>query len=253
MAVKPSQSAARVLAVLEKVAEHQPIRISDLARLLSEDLSAVQRALTTLAGQGWIRAAPGKPTRWELTARIHATAGIGRNSHDLHRRARPLLEALRDETGESATLNVPDHRRFVVLDAVDSRHLLRVVLEVGASVPAAHSATGRAVLPYLPRERQIEFLGGEPDRMDVAAYAATLAHGYAISSNIVVKGYTNIAAPIFEADGQPMGAILISGPSDRLPSPDHDRVGSLVRTAAARLSRGSAPTRTRLSPARAVA
>ena len=43
MAVKWSQSASRVLAVLEKIAEYQPVGISQLVRLLDADKSAVQR------------------------------------------------------------------------------------------------------------------------------------------------------------------------------------------------------------------
>jgi IclR family acetate operon transcriptional repressor len=238
MPVKPSQSASRVLTVLEALAEHQPMGVSDLARLLDEDISAVQRALTTLAHEGWICAAPGKPTRWELTARIHAIAHHAHASNDLHRRARPVLEGLRDATGESATLNVLDRNDFVVMDAAESRQALRVVLTVGTLTPKLHSATARAILPFVSRERQVEILGGEPDEMELAAFAETLTRGYSISSGIVVAGFTNIAAPIFEADGRPVGAILISGPSDRLPPSEYDRLGGLVRAAAVRLSRG---------------
>ena len=59
MSVKRSQSAARVLAVLECIARHQPIGVSELARLLQADKSAVQRAVMTLADDGWIRLASG--------------------------------------------------------------------------------------------------------------------------------------------------------------------------------------------------
>jgi IclR family acetate operon transcriptional repressor len=238
MPVKPSQSASRVLALLEKIAELQPVGISALARALDEDMSAVQRALKTLAHDGWIQAAAGKPTRWEVTARIHAVAHSAHGSHDLRHRARPLLQALRDETEESATLNMMDRDRFVVMDRAESRHPLRVVLEVGATVQATHSATGRAILPYMPRERWAVLLGGEPDALDLEAFSATLARGYSISSGIVVEGFTNIAAPIFEADGRPVAAILVSGPVERVRSSDHERIGALVRAAAKKLSRG---------------
>ena len=63
MAVKRSQSASRVLSVLELIASRQPIGVSALAKLLDEDKSAVQRAIMTLADAGWIRIAPEPPTR----------------------------------------------------------------------------------------------------------------------------------------------------------------------------------------------
>ena len=72
MPVKRSQSASRVLAVLEGIARHQPIGVSDLARLLDADKSAVQRAIMTLADEGWIHSASGSPSKWQLTAHILA-------------------------------------------------------------------------------------------------------------------------------------------------------------------------------------
>jgi IclR family acetate operon transcriptional repressor len=241
VAVKHSQSGSRVLAVLENVAEYQPIGISELARLLEEDKSAVQRALATLAHEGWIRAAPGKPTRWELTPRIHEVAQAGQGSHDLRHRARPVLQGLRDAVGETVCLNVPSRDRFVVAEVVESRHWLRVVLAPGAIVPALASATGRAVLPYLAPDRQAGFLGGPPDAEERAAFARTVEQGYAVSRDLVVEGYTNFAAPVFEGEGRVVGAVVITGPNDRLPLADHARIGELVRAAAGRLSRGEAP------------
>ena len=111
MAVKWSQSASRVLAILEKIAAYQPVGITELARLVDADKSAVQRALMTLARDGWIRVAPGKARRWEVTERIQALAHLALGSHDLRHRARPVLQALRDKTGESVLLNVPNSEK----------------------------------------------------------------------------------------------------------------------------------------------
>jgi IclR family acetate operon transcriptional repressor len=239
MAVKPNQSAVRTLAVLETIAEHQPIGITDLAKLLDEDISAVQRALMSLLHAGWICAAAGKPTRWELTARIHVVAHMAHGSHDLRHRARPAIQSLRDQTGETVSLNVVDRGQFIVMDAVESSHFLRVVLTVGMSVPVLGSATGRAILPYMSRDRWAEFLAAPPDTTELAEFRATIERGYSISSSVVVEGYTNIGAPVFEADSRPVGAIIVSGPSERLQ--DVDKVGAMVLATARSLSRGHAP------------
>ena len=163
MAVKRSQSASRVLAVLEGIARHQPVGVSELSRLLGADKSAVQRAIMTLADDGWIRAAPGTPTRWQLTAHILAVAHMGRSINDLRQRTRSTLEALRDESGETVLLTVPDLRNFVVIEALESRQLLRTVPHIGLIVPVHGSATSRAVLPYMSSEQQKEMLGASPD------------------------------------------------------------------------------------------
>lgn len=239
MSVKRSRSASRVLAVLEAVARHQPIGVSGLARLLAADKSAVQRAVMTLADEGWIRPAPGTPTRWELTAHILAVAHMGHSSNDLRQRARATLAALRDESGETVLLTVPDVGRFVVIDALESPQLLRTVPHLGLPVPVRGSATSRAILPYMPPEQQIEVLGGPPDAALREEFVMTHKHGYSVSAGDVIEGSTNIAAPIFEVDGRPAGAIVISAPSERIPAEHHERLGAMVLRAARSLSRGA--------------
>ena len=236
MAVKRSQSASRVLAVLERVARHQPVGVSELARLLGSDKSAVQRAVMTLADDGWIRPAPGTPTRWQLTAHILAVAHMGHSSNDLRHRARSALEALRDESGETVFLTVPDIHRFVVIEALESRQMLRTVPHIGLTVPVRGSATSRAVLPHMSRAQQVELLGEPPDAAMLDDFKATLKRGYSVSDGDVVTGSTNLAAPIIEVDGRPLGAIVVSAPSERAGKEHHARIGAMVLRAARSLS-----------------
>jgi len=238
LSVKRSQSASRVLLVLEKIAEHQPVGVSALAKLLDDDKSAVQRAIMTLADDGWIRPAAGTPTRWELTAHIHAVAQMGRGSDDLRQRVRGALEALRNQTGETILLTVPDVRRFVTIEVVESRQLLRTAPPIGMIVPVRESATGRAILPYMSTERQIEMLGAPPDAALLRHFAATREHGYSISDGDVAAGSTNVAAPIIESDGRPVAAVVISAPTDRIARSQHREFGEMVAKTARELSRG---------------
>jgi IclR family acetate operon transcriptional repressor len=228
MPVKRSQSALRVLTVVEGIARHQPIGVSELARLVGDDKSAVQRAIMTLADAGWIRTAIGTATKWQLTAHILALAHMGNASNDLRQRVRGTLESLRDATGESVLLTVPDIRRFVVVDAAESRHVLRTVHRIGVDVPVTGSATSRALLPYMSAEQQSELLGRGPDARQLAEFAETRKRGYAVSVGDVLEGSTNIAAPILDSDGHPLGAIVVSGPSERLPAKRHAKIGDAI-------------------------
>jgi DNA-binding IclR family transcriptional regulator len=236
MTVKRSRSASRVLTVLESIARHQPIGVSTLARELAADKSAVQRAIMTLADSGWIHHAAGAPTRWQLTARILAVAHMGHSGNDLRQRARATLEALRDECGETVLLTVQDMLGFVVIEAIESRHMLRTVPHVGMAVPVRGSATARAMLPYMTEERQTQLLGNPPDAASREEFAATRARGFSVSDGEVTTGATTIAAPILEVDGRPSAAIAVSAPSGRLPAADHARIGAMVCRAARKLS-----------------
>jgi IclR family acetate operon transcriptional repressor len=69
----------------------------------------------------------------------------------------------------------------------------------------------------------------------------TINDGFAVSRGDVLAGSNNIAAPIFEIDGRPIGAVLISVPNDRAGQEEVQKLGRLVRETAQRLSRGAVP------------
>lgn len=238
MAVKRSQSASRVLGVVELIAANQPIGVSALARLIGEDKSGIQRAVMTLADAGWIRPTPEPPVRWELSAHLFTLANLPHSANDLRQRARRTLEALRDETGETVFLAMPDIGRFVVIEVAESPHTLRAALRVGEIISVRRTATARAVLPHLSPDRLKTVLGGEPmDPADVTEFAGARVRGFGLSADAAL-GSTIVAAPIFDGDGQPLASIGISGPSERIPPDRHARIGALAATAAQGLSRG---------------
>ncbi len=237
MTVKRSRSAVRVLAVLEAISRLQPAGVSAIARELAADKSATLRAIMTLADEGWISTAPGSPTRWHLTARILAVAHAASSGSDLRRRARSTLENLRDRSGETALLTVLDLHKFIVLDVVESRQMLRAVPYVGMSVPVRGSATGRAMLPYMTDDRRIQILGEQPDAGLLEEFAATRKRGFSVSKGEIAAESTTLAAPIFEVDGQPCAAVVITAPSARLPVAHHRTIGAMLHDAARALSR----------------
>jgi IclR family acetate operon transcriptional repressor len=239
MAVKRSQSASRVLSIVELIAAHQPVGVSALARLLQDDKSAVQRAVMTLADAGWIRMAPEPPVRWELSAHIFTIAHLPHSANDLRQRARRTLEALRDEVGETVFLAIPDIGRFVVIDVAESPNTLRAPLRVSEVIPVRGSAPPRAFLAYRAPDRLRTILGpAAPDPAAAAVGAATRARGYGLSADEVLQGSTILAAPIFDGDGQPIASIGVSGLSERITPDRHARIGGLTVAGARGLSRG---------------
>lgn len=234
MAVKRSSSAARVLKVVEQVAALQPIGVSALARLLAADKSAVQRDLMTLADAGWIRVAVGLPGQWELTPHVLTLARPPYSTDALRQHARPALERLRAETGETAYLTVPDGDQFVVIDACESQHLLRMVPPVGLVVPMAGSATARAILSHMPEDEQARLLGAPVTEPMRAEFAATRVRGYAVNDGEVEPSAVALASAIVSRQGVPAGALVLSGPTERLGAARWPEVGErLVRAATA--------------------
>ena len=63
--------------------------------------------------------------------------------------ARPYMEQLSGETGETVDLSVLDQDKLVFLDQVPGSHRLRTVSAVGVSFPLHCSANGKALLAAL--------------------------------------------------------------------------------------------------------
>jgi IclR family acetate operon transcriptional repressor len=236
MAVKHVQSAARVLATFEALADHQPVGVGALARILADDKSAVQRALTTLAAAGWIRRAPGDRTRWEVTTRVLGLAHSAQRRTGLRERIRPTLEALRETTRETVILNVPESGQIVVLDVVESMQFVRTAPHVGFVVPPTSSAAGQAILAHLDDAEVTFYAGGPPDVRLRALLAEVRTRGWAVNSGDETPGARAVGAAILGDDHRPIASITISAPAQRLPDPVLDTLGPMLAAAAQALS-----------------
>jgi len=236
MAVKRSSSAARMLKVFECTAALQPIGVSALARELNADKSAVQRDLMTLADAGWIRAAASGSSQWELTPHILTLARPPHSTDSLRQRARPVLEHLRAVTGETAYLTVPDGDRFVVLDALESQRMLRIVPPVGMVVQIEGTATARAILPHLPEAEQERLLGRAISPATRDEFAATRERGYAVNDGDIEPSAVAMASSIVDRQGTPIGAVVLTGPAERFPPERRPELGELLRDGAQQLS-----------------
>jgi IclR family acetate operon transcriptional repressor len=236
MAVKRSRSGARILTVLEAVAQDQPVGVSELARALGDDKSTVQRMLMTLADAGWIRVAAGPSTRWEVTGRVETLAHYARDRSDLRQRARAVLESLRERSGETTALTVPDLDRFMVAEVVESREILRMAPRVGQIVPGKINASALAWLSFVPHERRSAFLGYEPDAALLADFEQVERQGYAVRWGDRAGGSVNIAAPVFDRQDEPVASIVVTAPAGRLPPERYAYVAAMVCEAARSLS-----------------
>lgn len=236
MAVKQVQSATRVLAAFEALADHQPLGVGALSRLLDDDKSAVQRALITLEAAGWIRRTPADETRWEVTSRVLALAHGIEHRTGLRERARTTLAALRDECGETTILNVAAGNEIVVLDVVESTSLVRTVPTVGFVVPTTRSAAGQAILAYLSEPELVTFLGHPVDDELEDLLAQVRRRGWSVNDQDASPGASAVGAPVLGVDGRPVASLTISGPSERLDPDTLATLGRLAVTAARRLS-----------------
>jgi DNA-binding IclR family transcriptional regulator len=144
--------------------------------------------------------------------------------------AGPILDALRDETGESAALYVrtgPDTRRCIA--AADRASGLRDTVPVGAVLPMT---AGSAAHVFLSETGETLPVGAAFGQRELAAVKR---YGYAASVAEREPGLASVSAPVHDASGVVVAAIGVSGPVERLTRTPGKRFGAAVVEAARRL------------------
>lgn len=229
MAGVTMKSVIRALAVLEAVAEMQPIGVGALSTSLGQPKSSVQRALETLAVAGWISRTADEPIRWELTFRAARLARQTKSHFGLREAALPMMEELRTKTKESIHLAAVDGANVVLIERLVSPLAVRHVEPLGGRASIIATATGKAVLASLPLEAVGEIHanalaaptdpahGPYPTLGDLKVELRDIrARGFATTSSWR-DGVFATGVAIARAGEAAIGALSISAPSSRVP------------------------------------
>lgn len=167
----------------------------------------------------------------------------------LRQRARPLLEKLRDEFGETVNLGILDGDSAIYLDIVESRRSVRLAASRGDRDPIHSTALGKAIAAHLPEPQVKEILTGSgmPARTvntitSIDDYLAELAKvrrtGHALDNGENEVDGRCVAVPL---PGTRMPAALsLSAPAARFPLQDVPRVASSLQQAAEAISTSTA-------------
>jgi IclR family acetate operon transcriptional repressor len=223
MAVQSLQTVENAMTVLETVAEHQPIGVSAVSRLLDMDKNTAQRLLVTLGRQGWI-AQNGPKGSWSLSTKVLTVSS--RVSAPLVTRARPLLSSLMATTNETATLwkLEGDTRLATLIDLVETPQALRISVPLGTSFDLRVPEGSRFdVQPYLRRFPNGRTAWGEP-RIDHSI--RYWVHDRSFPSA------TSIGSVIYDGPGAAIGTIAVIGPKTRIDDVAAQEYGEAVAQAA---------------------
>jgi len=240
------QSVDRTLDVLEALASRRGATgISELSQLVGLHVSTVHRLLATLVDRGYVRQDP-ESSRYHLGSRVFALASAADVHLDLRLVARPYLERLMRNSGETANLVTASDDEVVYLDQVASMHLVKMFTTPGMRAPLYCTGSGKAMLAFGPREEVERVLAARFVRRTPKTLAsrealeAELARirsgGVALDDEEMEEGVRCIAVPIFDRRGQVTGAISISGPTTRLTLERVERLTPVVKSLAGELS-----------------
>jgi len=165
------------------------------------------------------------------------------SSNGLRLRARPLLKRLAEETGETATLEIPIDDTMLILDEVSSTHCVGASGNVGTRWPIHATSTGKAFiafeqhgpdrlcseLPSLTRGTITRFDELEKQLGDIRR------RGFAETVDELEEGFSGVAAVVRGTMGEVLGALSICGPSQRLSENRRAQLGATLCSVAASL------------------
>jgi DNA-binding IclR family transcriptional regulator len=251
-----TQAVMRAISLLKYFSDEQPEwGLTELAEKCGLNKTTTFRLLTALESEALVaRGLDGD--RYRLGPSLITLGGVAIRSNDLRTLCRPELKALAAAVNETASLELLTGSEVLILDEVLGERVMTGSQAIGTRWPAHATSTGKAILAHLP-PTELELILQEPrppltphtltDRaLLLGDLAATRARGYAIANEEMEIGLVAVAAPLFNYDGEVVGAISLAGPRVRLTSDRLPIVGDQLRGAARRISAqlGHAPDAT---------
>lgn len=174
----------------------------------------------------------------------------------LRERARPSLERLRNEFGETANLGLLDGDHIIYIDIVESRRGVRLAASRGDHDPIHCTALGKAIASQLPHDRVRDLLNGASLTKRTANTIITIDDyfdeltkvrrlGYAVDDRENEEDGRCVAAPLLGTH-LPV-AISVSGPSSRFTLQDVKKVAKTLIEVASGIATNPVPPQ-RISP-----
>jgi len=250
--VQSVERAARILKELG--AGPARLGVTELSDRLGIAKGTVHGLLRTLERQELVEQDP-ETGKYRLGPAMLQLGNAFLDSHELRSRSLLWADSLASLVTESVRVGVLHGPSVLVVHHVFRPDDSVQILEVGASIPWHACALGKAIVAYLPAERREVLLSQELPRLtgktitdpgvlrDVLQTIASV--GFAHEDQEGIVGEAEIAAPIFDHRGVPVGAIGIAGPVERLlPDGPDEELAAAVKQVARRLSREMGAGRT---------
>ena len=232
----PIESVDNALKLLLLLRDRPAISVSEVSEELSVAPSTAHRLLAMLVHHGFVRQDPATKAYAAGPVLAEISFAALRDS-DIRPRARPFIEELVREVGETVHLVMLNGTRVLFTDCVEGTRALRAGSRVGTRLPAHCTAGGKVLLAELPDD-QIRELYRDDEELEqltprsvatvtglLTALDETRRHGYALNDGESEEELRAVAVAIRDPVGRVRAAITLSAPGYRLPP---DQVPSVV-------------------------
>lgn len=242
------QSLDRALDVLDTLAAAGGITLTELSTRLGQSPATMYRVLGTLQARQVVEI--DAPTQgWHIGPAAFRLGSAFLRRSGVVEKSRPVMRELMQATGETANLGIARDGEVMFISQVETQASIRAFFPPGTLTPMHSSGIGKALLgcldaPALDKFLRTHRLERFTDRTFTdpaglrAELAATAARGWSFDNEEKTPGMRCVAAPVFNAHGEAVAGISVSGPTGRMPDDRIEAIAALVMEAAATVSGG---------------
>jgi IclR family transcriptional regulator, acetate operon repressor len=215
--------------------------LSELARLAGYDKATTRRFLISLGNHGYVEQDP-ETKKYRLGAALLRLAHVRETTFPVTDLVLPLLNGLRDETGETTHFSLAAGNSMATMMIAESPRANRVSLETGERLPLHCTASGIAWLAFAP-EKTVQRLLAKPLKAQTKhseidptrlreLIGAARECGIAVADQSYEDEVHGIAAPVFDHNAQASGAIAVATPVSRITPETSRQIKAAVYKAA---------------------
>lgn len=214
-----SSTVTKALGILDLFLIHKEgLSLTQISNLKKINMSTAVRLCATLEQNLYLKR--NARSIYFIGSKIDKLAHIYRQQFNKEEIILPVLTALRDETGESASFYVVDGKERVCLVRVDSKHEIRHVVEEGTRLPLTQGVVGPVLLA---------FVGTKGTKFDMIRKDGFL------NSEGRESFTASVAVPVFTCDNYLAGALVVSGLSSRFDAAKRKKAIELLTKASVEL------------------
>ena len=242
-----AESSRKVLGVLLAFDERRhTLTTAELAEAIDAPLSSTYRYLSVLRDSGLLEESE-VAGGYRLSFRVVGMARAARAAWGgVERVARPVLERLASQTGETALLIKRSNTAAVCVDRVESSRPVRLQFDPGQPMALHRGSAARVLLSGMPARERADYLARlaeeAPHRPEVGVrpptekeIALVAEEGWTQSFEEVDEGIWGVAAAVRE-QGRLVASVGVAGPLFRLDAGERERIITLVREGADEVS-----------------
>jgi DNA-binding IclR family transcriptional regulator len=199
----------------------------EVSRRLGIHKATASRILLTLVREDFLRQDPQtKKFKLGRNALLIGRSAIESLNTELVTLAENHLDELAEQLKETVLLLKVVGRKSVILYVAREKRAIRIIRSIGERMPVLTSSGGRAILAFS------EGQGGNYSEDIRRELRRIRENGYALNNEEGALGVKSIGVPVFNSEGVPVAAVVVTGPGGRMRmEADDDIVEKIKRTA----------------------